>query len=99
MNFEDLKQKKQEIDKIAAKYGIKRMFVFGSVARGESSTTSDIDLLIEMKEDVSALGVGGFQYEVEKLLGIRIDVVPTYVLDVSNDQDFVENVQAEAIAL
>lgn len=99
MKLEDLKYQKPALEQIAAKYGIIRMFVFGSVARGDSSPASDIDLLIELREDGSALGIGGFQYEAEKLLGIKIDVIPTFALKVSQDQAFVESVQAEAVAL
>ncbi len=42
----------------AAKYGIRKVYVFGSVARGESNPASDIDLLIEMEAGASAFGVG-----------------------------------------
>jgi len=59
MNLEYPNQKKLELEKIASKYGIKKMYVFGSVARGESSNTSNLDLMIAMGEDGSALGVGG----------------------------------------
>jgi predicted nucleotidyltransferase len=34
--------------------------VFGSVERGESNDISDIDFLIEMDDNASALGVGAF---------------------------------------
>ena len=76
MQLEEIIKKKQQLYQIAAKYGISRIYVFGSVARGESKEVSDIDFLIEMDESVSALGVGAFQYESQKLLGIKIDVIP-----------------------
>ena len=99
MQIEELKQEKKKLYQIAARYGISRVFVFGSVARGESADVSDVDFLIEMDDDVSALGVGAFQYEVEQLLGIHIDVIPTFALQKVDDQDFVRSVQADAIAL
>jgi len=99
MQIEDLKQAKQKLYQIAAKHGISRVYVFGSVARGESTDVSDVDFLIEMDDDVSALGVGAFQYEVEQLLGIHIDVIPTFALQKVADQDFVRAVQADAVTL
>lgn len=99
MNIDDLKQAKQKLYQIAARHGISRVFVFGSVARGEGTNVSDVDFLIEMDEGVSALGVGAFQYEVEQLLGIPIDVIPTFALKKMDDQDFVRSVQADAVAL
>ena len=99
MKIEELKRAKQKLYQIAARHGISRVFVFGSVARGESTDVSDVDFLIEMDESVSALGVGAFQYEVQQLLGIHIDVIPTFALQEIDDQDFIRSVQAEAVAL
>ena len=99
MHLERLIEYKTQIYEIAAKYHIKKVYVFGSTARGSSEDASDADFLIEMEEAASALGVGGFQYEVQNLLGIDIDVVPTFVLPGVEDRDFVKNIQADAIAL
>jgi hypothetical protein len=99
MRLEDVFVHKKQIHKIAAKYSIEKVFLFGSVARGNATATSDIDFLIQLKDGASALGVGGFQYEVEQLLGIKIDVIPTFVLPNVKDREFVLNIQNEAIAL
>jgi predicted nucleotidyltransferase len=97
--LEKLQNRRNQIKRIAARYGIRKVFVFGSVARGESSETSDIDFLVEMDESVSALGVGGFQYELQRLLGVDIDVIPTFVLSKVTDREFVRAIQSEAVAL
>jgi predicted nucleotidyltransferase len=99
MQIDEIKRVKQQLYKIAAKHGIRKVYVFGSVARGESGDVSDVDFLIEMDENVSAFGVGAFQYEVQQLLGVRIDVIPTFALKRVDDLDFVKTVQSEAIAL
>ena len=99
MRFDTLIRHKEQIYRIAAKYHIKKVYVFGSVARGGSEETSDVDFLIEMEQGASALGIGGFQYEVQKLLGMPIDVIPTYVLPRVNDREFIRNIQAEAVAI
>ena len=99
MQFEDLKKSKRKLYEIAANHGIKKVYVFGSVVRGESSEVSDIDFLVEMEPGASVFGVGAFQYEAQKLLGIQIDVIPTFTLPKVEDKSFVQSVQAEAVAL
>ncbi|MBT7070941.1 MAG: nucleotidyltransferase [Anaerolineae bacterium] len=99
MNLAQLKKLKEQIYQIAAKYGVKEIFVFGSVARGDETNLSDVDFLIEMKSGASAFGVGAFQFEVQKLLGIQIDVVPTFALSGVDDKNFVHSLQREAVAL
>ena len=99
MRIEEIKNFKEQIYHIAAKYRIRKVYVFGSAARGDNNEISDVDFLVEMYDDASALGIGGFQFEVQQLLGIEIDVIPTFVLPKVNDQDFVQNIQSEAVAL
>lgn len=96
MKYKDLVEKKPQLKEIAAKFGVKEIFVFGSLAGAEETSTSDVDLLIEMHADASALGVGGFQYEVEQLLQVSVDVVPTFAFSRIRDRAFVESIQAEA---
>lgn len=99
MNIQEIRKHRKQLKAIAAKYDVKDIFVFGSVARGETSTGSDVDFLIEMTADASALGVGGFQYEVQQLLGVDVDVVPTFALSREKDEEFVRAIEAEAVAL
>lgn len=99
MTLEQLRRYAQRLKVIAARHGVKDIFVFGSVARGSSTASSDIDFLIEMEEGTSALGVGGFQYEVQQLLGVQVDVVPTFALPKVQDKAFIESIQADARSL
>jgi predicted nucleotidyltransferase len=92
-------KKEQQLYQIAAKHGISKIYVFGSVARGENKDVSDIDFLIEIDENFSALGVGAFQYEVQQLLGIKIDVIPTFALQNVEDQAFVQSVRLDSVAI
>ncbi len=76
MTFEELVGKKRdEILHLAAKYGIRNVRVFGSFVRGEADAESDIDFLVEVEAGRSLFDLGGFQYELEKLLNCRVDVV------------------------
>jgi predicted nucleotidyltransferase len=99
MDRHALRQLAPQIKKIAEKHGIAKVYVFGSTARGEATAQSDIDFLVEMQEGVSLFGIGGFSYETEKLLGVRIDVVPLSTLAQVTDQAFVKHIQEDAIAL
>jgi len=99
MQIDEILRFKDEIYQIAAKHRITKVYVFGSVARGESKETSDVDFLVELEDGASAFGVGGFQYEVQQLLGIHIDVIPTFVFPSVVDREFVLNVQNEAVML
>lgn len=52
--------------------------VFGSVARGEDTFDSDIDLLVDFDRDASLFDLGGLQADLEELLSpYRVDVVST----------------------
>jgi uncharacterized protein len=99
MNLDQIRKFTPQIKQIAKKHGISRVFVFGSVARGESTIQSDVDLLVEMREGTSLFSMAGFGYETEKLLNISVDVVPLSVLIQLGDQRFISNIQKEAIAL
>lgn len=70
-----LKRKRKEILRLCTKYGARNVRIFGSVARGEADEGSDIDFLVEMEPGRSLLDLGGLQYELEALLGCRVDVV------------------------
>ena len=70
-----LREKRQEILKIAAKHGAYNVRIFGSVARGEADEASDVDILVELGPDRSLLDLGGFLTDLEDLLGRRVDVV------------------------
>ena len=70
-----LKTKREEILRIAARRGARNLRVFGSVARGEADTASDIDLLVDLDPDRSLLDLGGLWSDLNALLGVRVDVV------------------------
>ncbi|MES2961726.1 MAG: nucleotidyltransferase domain-containing protein [Pseudomonadota bacterium] len=48
--LEELQQKREKIYAIAEKYGISNIRVFGSVARGEETIQSDVDLLVSISK-------------------------------------------------
>ncbi len=70
-----LKSRREEILNIAAKHGACNVRVFGSVARGEADSYSDIDLLVEFKRGTTLLSHAALVQELEDLLGVSVDVV------------------------
>ncbi len=70
-----LKEKREDILRIAARHGAGNVRVFGSVARGEADERSDIDLLVTMEPDKSLLDHAALWLELKDLLGCEVDVV------------------------
>jgi hypothetical protein len=70
-----LKNKREEILKVAAKHGVRRIRVFGSMARGDARPDSDVDFLVETGPKHSAFFPGGLVLDLENLLGRHVDVV------------------------
>ena len=58
----------------AERRGARDVRVFGSVARGENSESSDIDLLVSLDAGASLLDLIGFACDAEDILGVRVDV-------------------------
>ena len=66
---------KEQILALAAKYGASDVRVFGSVARGTADEQSDVDFLVKLAPGRSLFDLGGLLYELQQLLGRRVDVV------------------------
>lgn len=66
---------REQIRALAARYGIERVRVFGSMARGDADADSDVDLLVSLPEGASGLALGGLLMDVQDLLHRRVDVV------------------------
>jgi predicted nucleotidyltransferase len=58
---------------IAQKYGVKKLALFGSYARGEQKVKSDIDFLVE-KGQIQGWEFFGFINNLEDNLGVPVDV-------------------------
>ena len=70
-----LKDRREDILRIAAQHGAHNVRVFGSVARGEARPDSDVDLLVELEAGRSLLDLGGLLMDLQTLLGREVDVV------------------------
>lgn len=70
----ELRDQRDEILRVAEARGARRVRVFGSVARGDSSETSDIDFLVDLDEQRSLFDLGGLLMDLRELLGCDVDV-------------------------
>lgn len=71
----NIKEIKDAIIPILVRHHIKRAGIFGSMAKGEVTPESDIDILVELGEQISLLEFVGIKYELEDLLGKKVDLV------------------------
>jgi predicted nucleotidyltransferase len=55
--------------------GVTRAAVFGSMARGEEHSESDLDLLVEFPKAATLLDLVALERELNDLLGVKVDVV------------------------
>jgi uncharacterized protein len=70
-----LQEKREDILRIATRRGASNVRVFGSVARGEADSKSDIDLLVDLEPGRSLFDLGGLLMDLQDLLGHKVDVV------------------------
>jgi len=56
------------------RFGVKRLAIFGSYARGEATPLSDVDILVDLERPVGWEVVDLHDY-LEALLGVRVDLV------------------------
>ncbi len=85
MNLDQVRKFAPQIRAIARKYGVSEVYIFGSVARGGSEMSRDVDFLVDMQPGASLFRTAGFGYEAEKLLEVRVDVVPRSALPLVKD--------------
>jgi hypothetical protein len=79
--LELLRQRQEDIRRIAAKHGARNIRVFGSVARGEAGPESDIDLLVEKGPSTSSWFPAGLVLDLEEILGRKVEIVTDKALN------------------
>jgi uncharacterized protein len=69
-----LAQLRQMLPSLAQKYGVTRLGVFGSVARGQATKNSDIDIVYETKSP-NIFKTAHLRREIENALSMPVDMV------------------------
>jgi len=95
MNIQELKKNRESIISVVERNGGGNVRIFGSLARGEGLTDSDVDILIELDPGRSLLDILAIKQDLEDLLQRNVDVltesaVSPYIKD---------DIMREAVAL
>ena len=91
-SMEDIKNKSIPI---ARKYGVNRLGLFGSYARGEANENSDLDFIIDEGKIRGLLQYMGFVLDLEDVFGCHVDVV----MDGIQDEAFLGRIKKDEVVL
>ena len=80
---------------LAAQYGVERMYLFGSRARGDHRPDSDYDFLITKGRVRSLFTHAALWQDLEKALHASVDLVT----DTSSDKDLIQQARKDAILI
>lgn len=75
-----LRWKRSALLEVLRRSGVREARVFGSVARGEDTATSDIDFLVELAPDATLVDLARVRRELSDVLGVPVDVMTTDLL-------------------
>ena len=90
-----LQSAREQVLAVAHRHGARNLRIYGSVARGQDRSGSDLDLLVDLERGCSLLEVIALRLELEALLQCQVDLAEVHQLHpLIRDQ-----VLAEAMAL
>jgi len=86
---------KNKITNTARRYGVQKVYLYGSYARGEAGYKSDIDICIEKGKLRTLFELSGFCQDLEETLENKVDVVTTTGMS----GDFKERIEKDMILI
>lgn len=90
-----LDEAKKIISDISQKYGVKKVILFGSYAKGDEGEDSDIDLRIDKGQIKGLFELSGYRLDLEGKLNKRVDVLTTESLS----SEFLEEIKGDEIII
>ncbi len=94
---------KERVKPIAERYGIDRVWLFGSYARGEATEESDIDLLLSYTKLIGKFAYGGLFEDFSDALDKSVDIVSERALKAdyadSYAKQLLQNARKDSILL
>ena len=72
-----LRRNRSALLAVAARHGAKNLRVFGSVARGEETSESDVDIVADLPSGVGLFELGTFERELSDILKANVDLAPS----------------------
>lgn len=94
LDLDQLRARREEILGIAASHGAHNVAVFGSVARGDATSASDVDFLVEFDSNRTVLDLSTLILDLQEALGCPVDVV-----EIKRQTQTAAQVRREAVAL
>ena len=92
---DSIRQHRDAILALARQYGAHDVRIFGSIARGDATEASDLDLIVHFDPDRSLFDHGGLLMDLQDLLGVKVDVID----EEGMRPRFRQHVMKEAVAL
>jgi len=83
---------KEVLPALREKYGLTSVGIFGSYVRDDQSRGSDVDILVEFEEPISLFRFMALEYELEDLIGRKVDLVMKTALKPAIGRDILSEV-------
>jgi hypothetical protein len=83
------------VEPVARKYGVDKVYLFGSVARGDDNEESDYDFYIEAEKIRSISVISGFFRDLREAIGYDIDLISTKRMD----PEFLNTIMREGVTI
>lgn len=64
----------QNLDSLKSQFGVRKIAIFGSTARGENTAKSDIDIIVELDNPIGLFAFIGLENYLQKMLGKKVDL-------------------------
>jgi predicted nucleotidyltransferase len=91
-----LRRHRAEVLAAAARRGASNVRVFGSLARGDDGSESDIDFLVDFEASRSLVDVAGLILDLQEILGVPVDVVEASTLRPGDEDVLADAVELES---
>ena len=95
--LEEITRMRKKIQDVAHRHNARRIFVFGSCARGEESVGSDVDFIADFQANASLFDHAALEVDLSDMLECKVDVVN--IRRLSKDDAFARAVKLEMLEL
>jgi len=82
---------------VVKKYPIEKVILYGSYARGDASTGSDIDLVVDSRGHLRNRKIFALGGDLLNVLPVRVDVYD--ILEIKNPSVMYDNIQKEGVVI
>jgi len=66
---------KEQMPFLQEQFKVKKMGIFGSIARGEQEEADDVDILVQFSEPIGSIKYLNLENYLSSILGIEVDLV------------------------